>query len=146
MPALALCSNPSICCPASPRWRMSAFHWCIAPSAARRSGAAPAQPCRRSAWKTRRDHRPSELSGGQQQRVAIARALVGEPAIVLADEPTGALDPSTGKDIMELFASLNREEGTTLIVITHDPDVARQCARRTRISDGALHEEVPAGA
>ncbi|MCY4382364.1 MAG: ABC transporter ATP-binding protein [Nitrospinae bacterium] len=87
------------------------------------------------------DHRPNELSGGQQQRVAIARALVGEPAIVLADEPTGALDPATGEEIMELFAGLNREEGTTIIIITHDPEVAERCARRTRIDGGALREE-----
>ena len=89
----------------------------------------------------RAGHRPNELSGGQQQRVAIARALVGEPAIVLADEPTGALDPATGNDIMDLFAELNREEGTTLIVITHDAEVARRCARRTRIVEGMLREE-----
>ena len=88
----------------------------------------------------RADHRPNELSGGQQQRVAIARALVGGPAIVLADEPTGALDPTTGNDIMELFAELNGD-GTTLIVITHDPEVAERCARRTHIGDGGLHEE-----
>ena len=93
----------------------------------------------------RAGHRPNELSGGQQQRVAIARALAGEPAIVLADEPTGALDPATGTDIMNLFAELNGEEGTTLVVITHDPEVARRCARRTHIGDGVLHEEaVPA--
>ena len=92
----------------------------------------------------RAGHKPNELSGGQQQRVAIARALVGEPAIVLADEPTGALDPATGNDIMDLFAELNGEEGTTLIVITHDPEVARRCARRTRIGDGVLLEEAPA--
>ena len=92
----------------------------------------------------RAGHKPNELSGGQQQRVAIARALVGEPAIVLADEPTGALDPATGNDIMDLFAELN-EQGTTLIVITHDPDVARRCVRRTRIGNGVLREEaVPA--
>jgi len=89
----------------------------------------------------RAGHRPTELSGGQQQRVAIARALVGAPTIVLADEPTGALDPATGSDIMELFAELNAEEGTTLIVITHDPEVARRCVRRTHIGDGVLHEE-----
>ena len=89
----------------------------------------------------RAGHRPDELSGGQQQRVAIARALVGEPAIVLADEPTGALDPDTGNDIMDLFVELNREEGTTLVVITHDREVARRCARRTRIENGALREE-----
>ena len=89
----------------------------------------------------RAGHKPNELSGGQQQRVAIARALVGEPAIVLADEPTGALDPATGNDIMNLFDELNGEEGTTLIVITHDPEVAERCRRRTRIEDGALLEE-----
>ena len=87
------------------------------------------------------DHKPDELSGGQQQRVAIARALVGEPAIVLADEPTGALDPAIGNEIMDLFVELNEREGTTLIVITHDPDVARRCARRTRIHAGVLSEE-----
>ncbi len=87
------------------------------------------------------DHRPNELSGGQQQRVAIARALVGEPAIVLADEPTGALDPATADEIMELFADLNREERTTIIIITHDPEVAERCVRRTRIGDGVLREE-----
>ncbi len=89
----------------------------------------------------RAGHWPNELSGGQQQRVAIARALVGAPTIVLADEPTGALDPATGSDIMELFAELNAQEGTTLVVITHDPEVARRCVRRTHIGDGVLHEE-----
>ena len=94
----------------------------------------------RVGMKDRAGHKPDELSGGQQQRVAIARALVGEPAIVLADEPTGALDPDTGNDIMDLFVELNREEGTTLVVITHDAEVARRCARRTRIENGALSE------
>lgn len=94
----------------------------------------------------RAGHRPNELSGGQQQRVAIARALVGDPAIVLADEPTGALDPATGKDILDLFVRLNREEGTTFVVITHDPEIAGLCARRTRIDGGVLREEAPPGA
>jgi len=97
----------------------------------------------RVGMRDRAGHKPNELSGGQQQRVAIARALVGEPAIVLADEPTGALDPATGNDIMDLFVELNREEGTTLVVITHDREVARRCARRTRIDHGALREEAP---
>ena len=88
----------------------------------------------------RADHKPNELSGGQQQRVAIARALVGEPAIVLADEPTGALDPRIGEEIMRLFLRLNAEERLTFVVITHDPAIARQCARRTRIQDGVLYE------
>lgn len=90
-------------------------------------------------------HRPGELSGGQQQRVAIARALVGDPAVVLADEPTGALDPATGSEIMDLSVQLNRQEETTVIVITHDPEVAARCTRRTRIGDGVLHEEASAG-
>ncbi len=95
-----------------------------------------------------KDHagnRPRELSGGQQQRVAIARALAGEPEIVLADEPTGALDADTGRDIMRLFVDLNAEEQVTIVVITHDREVARQCRRRTRMVDGALHEKAQAG-
>ena len=88
----------------------------------------------------RAGHKPNELSGGQQQRVAIARALAGVPAIVLADEPTGALDPDTGKEVMQLFRKLNLEDQLTVVIITHDASVARQCARRTRIEDGVLKE------
>ena len=84
-------------------------------------------------------HRPSELSGGQKQRVAIARALVGKPAILLADEPTGALDQNSGKDVLKLFGELN-EMGNTIVMITHDLNVAK-CARRiVRIVDGQLFE------
>lgn len=82
-------------------------------------------------------HKPNELSGGQQQRVAIARALVGGPDIILADEPTGALDSNTGHEIMELFKSLN-EQGITIILITHDQKVADQSKRTVRILDGIL--------
>lgn len=89
----------------------------------------------------RAGHRPGELSGGQLQRVAIARALVGEPRIVLADEPTGALDAETGGEIMKLIGDLNAADRLTAIVITHDREVARQCVRRTRIVGGALREE-----
>ena len=82
-------------------------------------------------------HRPTQLSGGQQQRVAIARALVGEPQVILADEPTGSLDSVTGKDIMALFKALN-DEGRTLILVTHDEQIALQCQRRITLADGNI--------
>ncbi len=84
-------------------------------------------------------HRPSELSGGQKQRVSIARALVGKPAILLADEPTGALDQSSGKDVLKLFQELN-EMGNTIVMITHDLNVAQSAKRMVRIIDGQLCE------
>ena len=86
----------------------------------------------------RTHHAPNELSGGQQQRVAIARALVNEPSIILADEPTGALDSKTGVEIMELFQSLHKDNGQTVILVTHDSYVARHSDRIIRLSDGRI--------
>ena len=88
------------------------------------------------------NHRPTELSGGQQQRVALARAIINNPSIIMADEPTGNLDSKAGREIMKLLLSLNRERGTTLIVVTHDPRIADQTQRVIRLIDGHLDTKV----
>ncbi|WP_338834270.1 putative ABC transporter ATP-binding protein YknY [Moorella humiferrea] len=86
----------------------------------------------------REHHLPNQLSGGQQQRVAIARALVNDPAIILADEPTGALDTRTSIEVMAIFQGLHRERGLTVVIVTHEPDIAAYCRRLVRLRDGLI--------
>ncbi len=101
----------------------------------------------------RMDHSPAQMSGGQQQRVAIARALINEPALLLADEPTGNLDSTTTEEILHTFQKLNDEEGITIVIVTHEPDVGSHCKRIIRMRDGRIenahdesgHLNVPAG-
>ena len=87
------------------------------------------------------NNRPNQMSGGQQQRVAISRALISEPDLILADEPTGALDEKTSDAVLELLTDLNQKEGKTIVIVTHDPDVGKACPRITRIHDGEISNE-----
>jgi putative ABC transport system ATP-binding protein len=88
--------------------------------------------------KPRADHHPNQLSGGQQQRVAIARALINEPSILLADEPTGNLDTRTSVEVMDIFQRLNRERGLTIVLVTHEPDIAQYASRTIAFRDGRV--------
>jgi ABC-type lipoprotein export system ATPase subunit len=92
----------------------------------------------------RMDHEPSQLSGGQQQRVAIARALVNQPSIVFADEPTGNLDSKTSVEVLRMFQELNRDSGITVVLVTHDAEVARHARRIIRLHDGEIVDDAPA--
>ena len=108
-------------------------------------GAQPAARARgvleRVGLGERLGHYPRQLSGGEQQRVAVARAFVSEPRLLFADEPTGNLDSATGEQVIELLFEMNRERGTTLVLVTHDPDLAHRCDRRLHISAGAITHE-----
>jgi putative ABC transport system ATP-binding protein len=136
--AWASFSNPSSCCPRSPRSRTRCC---------RSSSRADATPLRardvlqRVGLGERLGHYPRQLSGGEQQRVAVARAFVTEPRLLFADEPTGNLDSETGEHVIDLLFEMNRERGTTLVLVTHDPDLAKRCDRRIHIGAGEIVAE-----
>jgi putative ABC transport system ATP-binding protein len=113
----------------------------VRPKEARQRALAALETVGLSDWAT---HRPAELSGGQRQRVTIARSLVNDPAIVWADEPTGALDSKTAQDIMDLLIELNRTKGLTVVIVTHDPGVGAQAHRIVQMRDGEIERETTA--
>ena len=126
--------------------RLTALENVGMPLVYRRLGRGPIQSRARAMLEkvgmgNRLGHRPDQLSGGQKQRVAIARALVGEPSVVLADEPTGALDSDTADEVMDLLVQLNVEERITILIITHAAAIARRCTREVIIGDGVLRED-----
>jgi putative ABC transport system ATP-binding protein len=114
------------------------------PKAERRAQAARAM--RAVGLEGRENHTPSELSGGQQQRVAIARAIVSNPKVLLADEPTGNLDSARSHDIMKLLRTLNREQGLTILMVTHEAEMAAYCTRQVHFSDGRVLNDIAVAA
>jgi ABC-type lipoprotein export system ATPase subunit len=112
----------------------------VSPKDARKRSLAALETVGIGEWA---NQRPAQLSGGQRQRVTVARALVTNPAIVWADEPTGALDSQTASDIMNLMRELNRRNGLTFVIVTHDPGIGDRCDRIVRMRDGQIVGEVP---
>ena len=106
-----------------------------------RIGSAPSICSNWPGWPVAADHLPSQLSGGQRQRIAIARALANDPKLILADEPTGSLDSQSGEEILTLLAELNRDQGTTIIIVTHDRRVAQSTQRIVRMRDGRIEDD-----
>ena len=136
----ASCFRPSICWRARPRSITSLLPLLYSPRGPSHARDKAKACLAKVGLAHREDHQPSELSGGQQQRVAIARALVNDPHILLADEPTGALDSHTTEEIIALFEELNAT-GITVIIVTHEPDIARRARRRLTFRDGQMVED-----
>ena len=139
------CSRASICCRAPARSRMSPCRCstrCPARARPRRASSAHARSLDKLGLRDRERNTPGQLSGGQQQRVAIARALINKPSLLLADEPTGNLDTRNSNEIMQTLSSLNREQGVTIIVVTHEPDIAAYADRVVTMRDGQIISDV----